>query len=65
MHLFATDLAAVAALRVDLGDAVHIVWATHAPELYQLLVHQRGWTPERYEHFFLADTWRRLLAPPG
>jgi hypothetical protein len=23
-------------------------------------VYQRGWTPERYEHF-LADTWRRLL----
>lgn len=60
MHLFVTDLAAVAALRVDLGDAADIVWATNAPELYQLLVYQRGWTPERYEHF-LADTWRRLL----
>src|SRR5580700_8623116 len=60
MHLFVTDLAAVAALRVDLGEAADIVWATNAPELYQLLVYQRGWTPERYEHF-LADTWRRLL----
>jgi AcrR family transcriptional regulator len=60
MHLFVTDLAAVAALRVDLGDAADIVWATNAPELYQLLVYQRGWTPERYE-LFLADTWRRLL----
>src|SRR6266851_1757180 len=40
--------------------AANIVWATNAPELYQLLVGQRGWTPERYEHF-LADTWRRLL----
>jgi AcrR family transcriptional regulator len=60
MHLFVTDLAAVAALRVDLGEAADIVWATNAPELYQLLIYQRGWTPERYEHF-LADTWRRLL----
>jgi AcrR family transcriptional regulator len=60
MHLFVTDLAAVATLRVDPGEAADIVWATNAPELYQLLVHQRGWTPERYEHF-LADTWRRLL----
>lgn len=33
-------------------------WAP--PELYQLLIYQRGWTPERYEHF-LADTWHRLL----
>jgi AcrR family transcriptional regulator len=60
MHRFAADLAAVAALRVDLGDAADIIWATNAPELYQLLVGQRGWSPERYE-LFLADTWRRLL----
>jgi AcrR family transcriptional regulator len=60
MHLFVTDLAAVATLRVDPGEAADIVWATNAPELYQLLVYQRGWTPERYERF-LADTWRRLL----
>jgi len=60
MHLFVTDLAAVATLRVDPGEAADIVWATNAPELYQLLVGQRGWTPEHYEHF-LADTWRRLL----
>jgi AcrR family transcriptional regulator len=55
MRLFVTDLAAVASLRVDPGEAADIIWATNAPELYQ-----RGWSPERYEHF-LADTWRRLL----
>lgn len=60
MRRFAADLAAVAALRVELDEAADIVWATNAPELYQLLVYQRGWTPEHYEHF-LADTWRRLL----
>ncbi len=60
MHLFVADLAAVATLRVDPGDAADIVWATNAPELYQLLVGQRGWSPEGYERF-LADTWRRLL----
>jgi AcrR family transcriptional regulator len=60
MRRFAADLAAVAALRVEPGDAADIIWATNAPELYQLLVGQRGWSPERYEHF-LADTWRRLL----
>ena len=55
-----TDLAAVGTLRVEPGEAADIVWATNAPELYQLLAGQRGWTPERYEHF-LADTWQRLL----
>ena len=60
MRLFAADLATVASLRVDPGDAADIIWATNAPELYQLLVGQRGWSPERYEQF-LADTWRRLL----
>ena len=60
MRRFAADLAAVAPLRVDPGDAADIIWATNAPELYQLLVSQRGWSPERYERF-LADTWHRLL----
>jgi AcrR family transcriptional regulator len=60
MHRFVTDLAAVGTLRVHPAEAADIVWATNAPELYQLLVGQRGWTPDRYEHF-LADAWRRLL----
>jgi AcrR family transcriptional regulator len=63
MRRFAADLAAVATLRVELGEAADIIWATNAPELYLLLTSQRGWTPERYERF-LADTWRRLLLPP-
>jgi AcrR family transcriptional regulator len=60
MRRFVAELAAAAPLRLDLDDAADIVWATNAPELYQLLVSQRGWSPERYERF-LADTWRRLL----
>jgi AcrR family transcriptional regulator len=60
MRRFAADLAAVTSLRVDPADAADIIWATNAPELYLLLVGQRGWSPERYEHF-LADAWRRML----
>jgi AcrR family transcriptional regulator len=60
MRLFIADLATAAPLRLDPGDAAEIVWATNAPELYQLLATQRGWTPQRYEHF-LTDTWHRLL----
>jgi hypothetical protein len=47
-------------LRLDPGEAADIVWATNSAEMYQLLVGQRGWTPQRYERF-LADTWERLL----
>jgi AcrR family transcriptional regulator len=60
MRLFVADLASVHPLRLDPDQAADIVWATNATELYQLLVDQRGWTPQRYEHF-LTDTWHRLL----
>jgi AcrR family transcriptional regulator len=60
MRLFIADLAAVAPLRLDPDEAADIVWATNATELYHLLVGQRGWTPQRYQHF-LTDTWHRLL----
>jgi AcrR family transcriptional regulator len=60
MSLFVADLARVAPLRLDPDQAADIVWATNAAELYQLLVGQRGWTPQRYERF-LTDTWCRLL----
>jgi len=60
MRLFVADLAAAHPLRLDPGQAADIVWATNAPEMYQLLVGQRGWSPQQFEHF-LVDTWRRLL----
>ncbi len=60
MRLFVADLATVHPLRLDADQAANIVWATNAAELYQLLVSQRGWTPQRYERF-LTDTWHRLL----
>jgi len=60
MRRFVADLATVAPLRLDPDQAADIVWATNSAEMYQLLVGQRGWSPQRYERF-LADTWRRLL----
>jgi AcrR family transcriptional regulator len=60
MRRFVADLATAAPLRLDPDQAADIVWATNSPEMYQLLVAQRGWSPQRYERF-LSDTWRRLL----
>lgn len=62
MRLFAQDLAATGELRADLtlDEVADVVWSTNAPEHYLLLVHDRGWTPERFEQW-LADAWRRLL----
>jgi AcrR family transcriptional regulator len=60
MRRFVADLATATPLRLDPDQAADIVWATNSAEMYQLLVGQRGWSPQRYEGF-LADTWRRLL----
>jgi AcrR family transcriptional regulator len=62
MRLFVAEVAGSGALREDLSldEAADIVWATNSSELYILLVHERGWAPDRYERW-LADAWRRLL----
>jgi AcrR family transcriptional regulator len=41
------------------------LWALGAIEVYELLVGQRGWSPDRYRDW-LVDVWaNRLLAEPG
>lgn len=62
MHKLATDLHSAGGLRAELSidDAGDILWATNSPELYVLLVDERGWAPDRYERW-LADAWVRLL----
>jgi AcrR family transcriptional regulator len=60
MRRFATELATKGQLLVSVERTADVVWATNSPELYLLLVHQRGWTPSEYGDW-LADTWRRLL----
>jgi AcrR family transcriptional regulator len=62
MRRFIADLATVTPLRLHASEAADIVWATNAAEMYQLLVGQRGWSPQRYQRF-LTDTWTRLLLP--
>lgn len=63
----ARSLARAGALRPglrerDAGDLVH---ALMSPEVYGLLVVDRGWPPERYERWLTDTLVDQLLAPPG
>ena len=63
MRRLAAELAETGHLLVPLEEAADVIWATNSPELYLLLVHQRGWAPERYRDWLLAS-WQRLLLTP-
>lgn len=62
MRKLVAELAATGALRADISveDAADVIWATNSPELYALLVHERGWDPDHYAEW-LGDAWQRLL----
>jgi len=60
----ARSLARSGALRTELRerDAADIIHALASPEVYGLLVLDRGWSGERYERW-IADTLRQQLLP--
>jgi len=62
MRMLANELAETGQLRpgVAIDEAADVIWATNSPQFYLLLVYERGWAPERYEHW-LADAWKQLL----
>ena len=67
MRLFAQDLIATGDLRPDLDvdEVADVIWSMNSAEFYYLLVHERSWSPERFQQW-LADTWCRLfLADPS
>ena len=45
-------------------DAADVLWACSSPELYELLVGRRGWTPARYARF-IVDVMIAALLPPA
>ncbi|MGZ4565152.1 MAG: TetR/AcrR family transcriptional regulator [Mycobacterium sp.] len=51
MTAFASDLARTGKLRVSGRQARDVLWTYHAPELYELLVLERGWSATRYGKF--------------
>lgn len=60
MTMFASDLARTGQLRVSVRQARDILWTYHAPELYELLVLERGWSVTRYGKF-VAQAWADAL----
>ena len=63
----ARSLARAGALRPKLRerDADDIIHALTSPEVYRLLVCDRGWPPERYEQWLKDILIDQLLAPPA
>jgi hypothetical protein len=45
---------------LSIAEATDIIWTTIAPEVYLLLVHERGWERARFERW-LAESWAWLL----
>jgi AcrR family transcriptional regulator len=66
-RLVARALARAHALRPELRerDAADIIHALMSPEIYRLLVVDRGWTPERYEAWLTGILIDQLLPPPA
>jgi AcrR family transcriptional regulator len=62
----ARSLARAGALRPGLRerDAADIVHALMSPEVYGLLVLDRGWPPERYERWLTETLIGQVLPPP-
>ena len=63
----ARHLADAGALRLDLDEreAADIIHALMSPEVYRLLVVDRGWTGEQYEQWLKGILIDQLLPPPA
>jgi AcrR family transcriptional regulator len=62
-RLIARSLARAGALRTELRerDAADVIHALLSPELYRLLVFDRGWSPARYERWLATTLIDQLL----
>jgi AcrR family transcriptional regulator len=61
MTMFAADLADTGQLRVRVTQARDVLWIYHAPEFYELLVLERGWSATRYGKFIARALIDALL----
>jgi AcrR family transcriptional regulator len=61
MTMFARDLSPDLRSDVTVDDARDILWSSNSPELWDLLVNQRGWTPGRFAAHLAGLLTRSLL----
>ena len=64
LRVVTQHLSALGSLREGLDDAkaTENIWIVTSPEVFSLLLRDRGWTKEQYVHW-LSDTLIRLLLP--
>lgn len=48
---------------LDVVAATDLLWTLNHPDVWQLLVRQRGWTPDRFEQWLGDTLTAQLLAP--
>ncbi len=46
-------------------EASDILWGLNHPDVWLLLVGERGWTPRQFESWFADTTCQQLLEPPA
>ena len=50
---------------LNVDRATDILWTLNHPDVWQLLVGERGWTPEQYEQWFADTACSQLLRTDG
>ncbi len=50
---------------LDVTRATDILWTLNHPDVWLLLVDQRGWTPEQFEQWFADTACAQLLVDPS
>lgn len=50
---------------LDVDTAADILWTLNHPDVWLLLSGERGWTPERFEHWFGDTVVNQLLRTPA
>lgn len=66
MSMFAAELVGTGQVRPDrsVEDVRDILWTFHGPELYDLLVVERGWSSTRYGEFLREAMTSAVLVDP-
>jgi AcrR family transcriptional regulator len=46
---------------VEFDEVAELIWALDSPQVYRALVRDRGWSPEKYEHWIVRIIERALF----